>query len=96
MQSLMGGRPTAGAVAPSPVRCAQVKPTINKAACKVAEPGSVMFNFARCGVIVVDDTSEDAVYEAAMDAGAEDIQPAAEDEDGTPSTSYRVGGVPAG
>lgn len=68
----------------------EVKPTINKASCKVAEPGSVMFNFARCGVIVVDDTSEDAVYEAAMDAGAEDIQPAADNDDGTPSTSYRV------
>lgn len=69
----------------------EVKPTITKAGSKVAEPGSVLFNFARCGLIVVDNTSEDAVFEAAMDAGAEDIQPVvAADEDGQPSSSYKV------
>ena len=49
-----------------------------------------MFNFARAGAILVDDTGEDAVFEAAMEAGAEDVAPLPEDEEGRPSTSYHV------
>ncbi len=61
---------------------------------QVAEPGSVMFNFARCGAILVEETEEDAVFEAAMEAGADDVSPLPEHEDGTPSTSYTVGSNP--
>ena len=57
---------------------------------QVAEPGSVLFNFQRCGMIVVDGTTEDAVFEAAMEAGAEDVEPVPPEEDGAPSTSYKV------
>lgn len=39
---------------------------------------------------MVDNTSEEAIFEAAMEAGADDIQPAT-DEDGNPTTSYKVG-----
>ncbi|KAG2500500.1 hypothetical protein HYH03_001278 [Edaphochlamys debaryana] len=68
----------------------EVKPTVTKAGAKVAEPGSVLFNFQRCGLIVVDGTTEDAVFEAAMEAGAEDVAPVPPEEDGAPSTSYKV------
>lgn len=57
---------------------------------QVAEPGSVLFNFQRVGAILVDKTTEDAVFEAAMEAGADDVAPMPEDEDGNPSSSYRV------
>ncbi|GAX77862.1 hypothetical protein CEUSTIGMA_g5304.t1 [Chlamydomonas eustigma] len=67
-----------------------VKAIITKSGNKVAEPGSVMFNFARCGAILVEDTKEDIIFEAAMEAGAEDVCPLPEDEDGNPSTSYKV------
>lgn len=40
---------------------------ITKLGCKVAEPGSVMFNFAKQGKLVVKGSSEDAVFEAAME-----------------------------
>jgi hypothetical protein len=52
----------------------------------------VLFNFNRCGMIVVDNTNEDAVFEAAMEAGADDVEPVAPEEDGQPSTSYKVRG----
>ncbi|KXZ44773.1 hypothetical protein GPECTOR_62g888 [Gonium pectorale] len=68
----------------------EVKPTITKAGAKVAEPGSVMFNFSRCGCIVVDGTNEDAVFEAAMEAGADDVEPVPAEEEGAASTSYKV------
>jgi hypothetical protein len=113
-----------------------VKSTITKAGCKVADPGSVMFNFQRqvivvvaaepgaavagqglsvpgmlqprlgrqaltcnvqcamrpClqGLVVVDGTDEDSVFEAAMEAGVDDIQPVF-DEDGVPTSSFKVG-----
>ena len=51
-----------------------------------------MFNFARCGSIVVEETGEEAVFEAAMEAGAADVAPLPDNEDGKPSTSYRVRG----
>ena len=66
-----------------------VKSAITKAGGKVADSGSVMFNFMRQGQIIVDNTDEDAVFEAAMEAGAEDIQPVM-DDDGAPTTSYKV------
>ena len=43
----------------------------------MADPGSVLFNFARQGLVMVaPGAGEDAVFEAAMDAGAADIQQA--------------------
>jgi len=66
-----------------------VKIAINKFGGKVADSGSVAYNFRRCGVIMVDAshdngsiTTEDEVLEGAMDAGADDIQDI-RDEDGT-------------
>lgn len=50
----------------------------------------MLFNFQRVGAILVDKTTEDAVFEAAMEAGADDVAPMPEDEDGNPSSSYRV------
>ena len=48
----------------------------------MADPGSVLFNFQRQGLIMVAAAAgEDAVFEAAMEAGASDVQPA-EGEDG--------------
>ena len=61
------------------------------AALQPAESGSVMFGFLRCGCVIVDNTTEDAVFETAMEAGAVDIVPVETDEDGAPSTSYKVG-----
>jgi transcriptional/translational regulatory protein YebC/TACO1 len=66
-----------------------VKSAITKAGGKAADSGSVMFNFMRQGQIIVDKTDEDAVFEAAMEAGAEDIQPVT-DDDGVPTTSFKV------
>ncbi|EFN55164.1 hypothetical protein CHLNCDRAFT_52504 [Chlorella variabilis] len=59
-----------------------VKAAITKAGGKVADPGSVLFNFQRQGLVMVDGSEgEDAVFEAAMEAGAADIQQHT-DEDG--------------
>jgi len=60
----------------------ETRSAATKAGGKMAEPGSVMFNFNRRGVCVVDGGSEDAVFEAAMEAGAEDIVPRRDGEEG--------------
>lgn len=58
-----------------------VKAAITKAGGKVADPGSVLFNFQRQGLVMVDAAEgEDKVFEAAMDAGASDMQPATDDD----------------
>ena len=54
---------------------------------QLAEPGSVMFLFARTGQLLVEDTGEDAVFEAAMEAGADDVQPAPVDEENPVASS---------
>jgi len=55
---------------------ADVRTAVVKANGKMADPGSVLFNFARTGCIQVKGSEgEDRVFEAAMDAGATDIQP---------------------
>lgn len=56
---------------------------------KVAEPGSVMFNFTRAGSILVEKTSEDALFEASMEAGGEDVVPV-EEEEGASSSAFTV------
>eukprot|EP00200_Dunaliella_tertiolecta_P001201 CAMPEP_0202367312 /NCGR_PEP_ID=MMETSP1126-20121109/17579_1 /ASSEMBLY_ACC=CAM_ASM_000457 /TAXON_ID=3047 /ORGANISM="Dunaliella tertiolecta, Strain CCMP1320" /LENGTH=269 /DNA_ID=CAMNT_0048962547 /DNA_START=109 /DNA_END=918 /DNA_ORIENTATION=+ len=67
---------------------ADVKSVITKAGCKVADPGSVMFAFSRAGQILVVNAGEEEVFEAAMEVGAEDIQPVEGGEDG--SDGYKV------
>lgn len=57
----------------------EVRSTLTKNGGNVAEPGSVMFQFARKGVIRVKEVGEDALL-AVLDAGAED---AVEEGDGT-------------
>ena len=47
----------------------------------MADSGSVLFNFARTGLVWVDPSEdEDATLEAALDAGASDMQPSTDDE----------------
>jgi transcriptional/translational regulatory protein YebC/TACO1 len=59
---------------------------------QVADSGSVLFNFQRQGMIMVAaDEGEDRVFEAAMEAGAADIQQALE-EDGK-LAGFKVCGV---
>ena len=55
-----------------------VRNTLQKNGGRMADPGSVMFQFERKGVIFVSDKGEDALM-TALDAGAED---ASEEEDG--------------
>lgn len=54
---------------------AEVRTAMNRNGGTMADPGSVAYNFARKGVITVpaEATSEDAVLDAVLDAGAEDV-----------------------
>lgn len=56
----------------------EVRHTLEKNGCRMADPGSVMFQFSRKGVIEISEKGEDALM-SALDAGAED---ATEEEDG--------------
>ena len=56
----------------------EVRHTLDKNGGRMADPGSVMFQFTRKGVIMISDKGEDALM-AALEAGAED---ASEEEDG--------------
>ena len=56
----------------------EVRHTLDKNGGRMADPGSVMFQFTRKGVIMISEKGEDALM-AALEAGAED---ASEDEDG--------------
>ena len=54
---------------------------MTKAGGKMADSGSVLFQFQRIGVVMVEPTqSEDAAFEAAMEAGATDFQPSVDDD----------------
>ena len=55
-----------------------VRHTLDKSGGRMADPGSVMFQFERKGVIIISEKGEDALM-AALEAGAED---ATEEEDG--------------
>lgn len=60
----------------------EVRAAITKSGGKVADPGSVLFNFQRQGLVMVSAAEdEDKVFEAAMEAGASDIQ-STKDEEG--------------
>ena len=56
----------------------EVRHTLDKNGGRMADPGSVMFQFARKGVIVISEKGEEALM-SALDAGAEDAE---ETEDG--------------
>ncbi|MCR4752940.1 MAG: YebC/PmpR family DNA-binding transcriptional regulator [Candidatus Saccharibacteria bacterium] len=64
----------------------EVRHTLEKNGGRMADPGSVMFQFTRKGVIFVK-AKGDEIMMAALDAGAEDI---ADEEDGT--TIYTAAG----
>lgn len=64
----------------------EVRHTIEKNGGRLADPGSVMFQFTRKGVIFTK-AKGDEIMMAALDAGAEDV---ADEEDGT--TIYTVAG----
>lgn len=61
----------------------EVRHTLDKNGGRMADPGSVMFQFERKGVIVIAEKGEDALM-AALEAGAED---ASEEDDGTEITT---------
>ncbi|MBA8816100.1 YebC/PmpR family DNA-binding regulatory protein [Microbacterium halimionae] len=59
---------------------AEVRTTLSRNGGTLADPGSVAYNFARKGVIVVsgEGTTEDDVMLAALEAGAEEVEPHAQ------------------
>lgn len=61
----------------------EVKNALNKAGGRMANPGSVMFQFERKGVIFITDKGDDPMM-IALDAGAEDVT---EEDDGTEITT---------
>ena len=54
---------------------AEVRTAMSRNGGNLADPGSVAYNFARKGLVVVskDGTSEDAILDAVLDAGAEEV-----------------------
>lgn len=62
---------------------ANIRDVVKKGGGKMADPGSVLFNFKRTGVVYVKtgDISSDDLLLAAMDAGAEDVLEPEVDED---------------
>ena len=59
-----------------------VRSVVSKAGGKMADPGSVLFNFARQGCVVLSGGEEDAVFAAATEAGADDVAPRGDGEVG--------------
>jgi len=59
---------------------AEVRTALSRNGGNLADPGSVAYNFTRKGVIVVsdEDTTEDEVMLAVLDAGADDVEPHAQ------------------
>jgi YebC/PmpR family DNA-binding regulatory protein len=55
---------------------AEVRVAVTRNGGNMADPGSVAYNFARKGVVVVsqDNADEDAILEATLDAGAEEVK----------------------
>jgi hypothetical protein len=62
---------------------ATIRDVVKKGGAKMADSGSVLFNFKRAGVIYVkaDSVKSDELLLAAMDAGAEDVLEPEADED---------------
>lgn len=66
-----------------------VRVAVTKGGGKMADVGSVLFNFQRVGLAMVNvSVGEDAAFEAAMEAGATDCEPAADDDGAV--EGYRV------
>jgi transcriptional/translational regulatory protein YebC/TACO1 len=60
---------------------AEVRSAVTKGGGKMADAGSVLFNFTRTGLVMLDpEADEDAALEAALDAGASDMVPAKDDD----------------
>ena len=59
-----------------------VRSAVTKSGGKMADPGSVLFNFARQGCVVLSGGAEDEVFATATEAGAEDVLPRAGGEPG--------------
>lgn len=53
-----------------------------------------MFNFMRQGQVLVSGADEDELFEAAIEAGADDVQPVF-DEEGQPTSDFKVRGFKA-
>lgn len=66
-----------------------VKSAITKGGGKPADSGSVMFNFMRQGQVLVEGGDEDTVFEAAIEAGADDVIPVFDDE-GQPTSDFKL------
>eukprot|EP00850_Spirogloea_muscicola_P015222 SM000115S23901 [mRNA] locus=s115:159824:168761:+ [translate_table: standard] len=73
---------------------ANIREVVRKGGGKMADMGSVMFNFRKCGVVAVpfDKVSSDEILLAAMDAGAEDVMDprAVNEEEPKENPSYKV------
>lgn len=68
---------------------AEVRTAVTKGGGKMADSGSVLFNFSRTGLVVVSgDEDEDVVFDAAIEAGAQDVQK--EEGDEGREEGYRV------
>jgi YebC/PmpR family DNA-binding regulatory protein len=54
----------------------EIRSIFTKNGGKIGEPGSVAYMFSKQGMVIIDGegTSEDAVMEAALEAGAEDVK----------------------
>ena len=63
---------------------AETRTIVNKGGGKMAEMGSVLFNFERKGIIVLDCAGdrEEEVFEVATEAGADDITPRDDEQEG--------------
>ena len=60
---------------------AEVRTAVTKNGGKMADSGSVLFNFSRTGLVMVNEAEdEDQTFEAAIEAGASDVEPAVDDE----------------
>ena len=69
---------------------AEVRTAVTKGGGKMADTGSVLFNFTRTGLVMVSpEEDEDATFEAAIDAGASDVEPIMDEDDGT-CQGYKV------
>jgi YebC/PmpR family DNA-binding regulatory protein len=54
---------------------AEVRTAVTKSSGKMADSGSVLFNFSRTGLVMVSsEEDEDATFEAAIEAGATDVE----------------------
>ncbi|KAK9790317.1 hypothetical protein WJX73_002980 [Symbiochloris irregularis] len=71
----------------------EVRTVVTRSGAKMADPGSVAFGFKRCGVVAIaGGADEEEVFDAAMEAGADDIQTVDPDEqeEGEASISFKV------